>query len=184
MTDPITRINIAPEAIWSRSQPEVPLVVLDLVRYAWRQSAMPLTLQTGMHGLSRRTTDGAGNTQPGERVENDRAYGHASRGDHAVTVTVSCIGPLICAGVCSHVEKSVVGVAERAPCGPRRGSGASGICLWRDAYGRGDGLRGVRFAHGPRTQRLSGVGRAELHPLPHACRGGPNRSHRAEPGPT
>ncbi len=86
-TRAVRRVEISADG--GRSWQEARLVGPDLGRYAWRQFALPLTLQAGTHVLASRATDDAGNTQPVERVENHRAYGNTSWRDHAVTVTVS-----------------------------------------------------------------------------------------------
>jgi len=61
----------------------------DLGRYAWRQFVFAAELESGTHTLMSRATDTAGNTQPPDRVENERAYGHNGWRDHAVKVTVA-----------------------------------------------------------------------------------------------
>jgi len=60
----------------------------DLGRYGWRQFVFAARLDSGTHTLSSRATDSAGNTQPPDRVENERAYGHNGWRDHSVKVTV------------------------------------------------------------------------------------------------
>jgi DMSO/TMAO reductase YedYZ molybdopterin-dependent catalytic subunit len=60
----------------------------DLGRYAWRQFVLAAELEPGTYTLASRATDTAGNTQPADRVENERAYGHNGWRDHAVRVTV------------------------------------------------------------------------------------------------
>ncbi|HUF82494.1 MAG TPA: sulfite oxidase, partial [Burkholderiales bacterium] len=58
-------------------------------RYAWRQFVLSARLDAGTYTLASRATDTAGNTQPAERVENERAYAHNGWRDHAVKVTVA-----------------------------------------------------------------------------------------------
>ncbi len=86
-TRAVRRVELSVDG--GRSWQEAPLVGPDLGRYAWRQFALPVTLQAGTHVLASRATDEAGNTQPAERVDNHRAYGNTSWRDHAVTLTVT-----------------------------------------------------------------------------------------------
>jgi DMSO/TMAO reductase YedYZ molybdopterin-dependent catalytic subunit len=65
-----------------------PLIGPDLGPYAWRQFAVPITLQQGSHTLASRAVDDAGNVQPADRAENHRGYANTSWRDHAVTVQV------------------------------------------------------------------------------------------------
>ena len=61
----------------------------DLGRFAWRQFVFAANLEAGTYTIASRATDTAGNTQPPDRVENERAYGHNGWRDHAVKVTVA-----------------------------------------------------------------------------------------------
>jgi sulfite oxidase len=61
----------------------------DLGRFAWRQFALAVDLPAGTHVIASRATDGAGNVQPRERVENVGGYNNNSWADHAVTVTAA-----------------------------------------------------------------------------------------------
>jgi DMSO/TMAO reductase YedYZ molybdopterin-dependent catalytic subunit len=70
---------------WKNAQ----IVGPDLGRYAWRQFVFAAELKPGTYMLASRATDTAGNTQPPDRVENERAYGHNGWRDHAVRVTVA-----------------------------------------------------------------------------------------------
>ena len=72
-----------------RSWEEARLVGPDLGPYAWRPFAVAMTLPAGRHLLASRATDVAGNTQPAERVENQRGYANTSWRDHAVMLTLS-----------------------------------------------------------------------------------------------
>ena len=65
-----------------------PLIGPNLGPYAWRQFAVPVTLEKGTHLLMSRAIDDAGNVQPAERLENHRGYANTSWRDHAVTVEV------------------------------------------------------------------------------------------------
>lgn len=60
----------------------------DLGRYAWRQFVFAAKLTPGTHVLASRTTDENGNTQPENRLENERGYGNNSWRDHAVAIEV------------------------------------------------------------------------------------------------
>ncbi len=60
----------------------------DLGPYAWRQFVLPARLAGGRHTIASRATDSAGNIQPAETLENERAYGNRSWRDHAVTIEV------------------------------------------------------------------------------------------------
>ena len=86
-TRAVRRVEVSADG--GQSWQDAPLVGPDLGRYAWRQFALPMTLEAGTHVLASRATDDAGNTQPVERIENHRAYGNTSWRDHAVTVTGS-----------------------------------------------------------------------------------------------
>lgn len=60
----------------------------DLGRYAWRQFVLPVRLSAGNYTLVSRATDTAGNTQPEQRVENERGYAHNGWRDPGVKLTV------------------------------------------------------------------------------------------------
>lgn len=61
----------------------------DLGPYAWREFVFSATLEPGTHELASRTTNEAGDTQPEERMENNRGYINNSWRDHMVTVKVA-----------------------------------------------------------------------------------------------
>ncbi|HJQ62137.1 MAG TPA: sulfite oxidase [Burkholderiales bacterium] len=61
----------------------------DLGRYAWRQFVLPVRLSAGNYTLVSRATDTAGNTQPEQRVENERGYAHNGWRDPGVKLTVA-----------------------------------------------------------------------------------------------
>ncbi len=86
-TRPVHRVDVSMDG--GRSWREAPLFGPDLGPYAWRQFALPVTLEAGTHTIASRATDDAGNTQPAERVENHRGYGNTSWRDHAVTITLT-----------------------------------------------------------------------------------------------
>src|SRR5690606_41903848 len=61
----------------------------DLGKYAWRAFALTVDLPAGEHQLASRVTNDDGETQPEERVENNRGYINNSWRDHMVTVKVA-----------------------------------------------------------------------------------------------
>ncbi|TFL13229.1 sulfite oxidase [Pusillimonas caeni] len=61
----------------------------DLGKYAWRAFALTVDLPAGEHQLASRVTNDDGDTQPEERVENNRGYINNSWRDHMVTVKVA-----------------------------------------------------------------------------------------------
>ena len=61
----------------------------DLGPYAWRPFVMAADLSQGEYRIVSRATDQKGNSQPEERTDNERGYGHNGWHDHGVTVTVS-----------------------------------------------------------------------------------------------
>ena len=67
---------------------DAPFIGPNLGPYAWRQFAVPVTLERGTHLLMSRAVDDAGNVQAPERLENHRGYANTSWRDHAVTVEV------------------------------------------------------------------------------------------------
>lgn len=69
---------------WEMAQ----LVGPDLGPYAWRPFVFKANLKAGEHRIVSRATDVNGNTQPRERVENERGYAHNGWEDHGVTVRV------------------------------------------------------------------------------------------------
>ena len=65
------------------------LVGPDLGKYAWRTFVLAADLKPGTHEIASRATDAAGNVQPENFEENERAYGHNGWRAHAVSVTVA-----------------------------------------------------------------------------------------------
>ena len=61
----------------------------DLGKYAWRTFALIAELPAGEHELVSRVTNAAGDTQPEERLENNRGYNNNSWRDHGVKVTAA-----------------------------------------------------------------------------------------------
>ncbi|NGM87134.1 sulfite oxidase [Parapusillimonas sp. SGNA-6] len=60
----------------------------DLGPYAWREFVLSAKLDPGTHQLASRTTNEAGQSQPEERMENNRGYINNSWRDHMVSITV------------------------------------------------------------------------------------------------
>ncbi|CAA0123356.1 Cytochrome c6 [Halioglobus japonicus] len=60
----------------------------DLGPNAWRAFVLPVELSTGKRSFVSRATDTVGETQPQERSENDRGYGHNGWQDAALHITV------------------------------------------------------------------------------------------------
>ncbi|HUH86928.1 MAG TPA: sulfite oxidase [Pusillimonas sp.] len=60
----------------------------DLGKYAWRAFVLVADLAAGEHQLASRVTNDDGQTQPENRVENNRGYINNSWRDHMVTVKV------------------------------------------------------------------------------------------------
>lgn len=67
---------------------EAQFVGPDLGKYAWRQFAFQANLKPGSYNLACRTTNAKGETQPADRVENNRGYNNNSWRDHMVTINV------------------------------------------------------------------------------------------------
>ncbi len=65
------------------------LVGPDLGPFAWRTFAFAWDAPVGSHTLTCRARDAAGNTQPKDRVENERGYAHNGWSDPSVRVTVA-----------------------------------------------------------------------------------------------
>lgn len=61
----------------------------DLGKYAWRDFVLVADLPAGEHQLASRVTNDDGDTQPEERLENNRGYLNNSWRDHMVTVKVT-----------------------------------------------------------------------------------------------
>ncbi|MHA7879125.1 MAG: SorT family sulfite dehydrogenase catalytic subunit [Saccharospirillum sp.] len=60
----------------------------DMGQYAWRPFVFEAELGQGEHLIVTRATDVMGNTQPRDRVENHRGYGHNGWFDHGVNLNV------------------------------------------------------------------------------------------------
>lgn len=70
---------------WQKAQ----FIGPDLGPYAWREFVLSTTLEAGTHELASRATNTKGDTQPEERLENNRGYLNNSWRDHMLSVTVA-----------------------------------------------------------------------------------------------
>lgn len=61
----------------------------DLGPFAWRQFVFSADLPAGKYEIASRATNKAGDTQPQERLENNRGYVNNSWEDHMLTITVA-----------------------------------------------------------------------------------------------
>lgn len=61
----------------------------DLGPFAWRQFVFSTDLTAGTHDITSRATNKAGETQPKDRLENNRGYVNNSWEDHMLTITVA-----------------------------------------------------------------------------------------------
>jgi len=77
-------VSIDGGTTWQKAQFTGP----NLGKHAWRQFVFAAKLESGTHVLASRATDENGNTQPENRLENERGYGNNSWRDHAVTIEV------------------------------------------------------------------------------------------------
>ena len=84
--NPVKRVEVSIDG--GKTWKDATFIGPDLGRYAWRQFVLPVQLSAGSHTLVSRATDAAGNTQPAERVENERGYGHNGWRDPAVKLMV------------------------------------------------------------------------------------------------
>ncbi len=85
--NPVTRVEVSIDGgeIWKDAR----FVGPDLGPYAWRQFVLPVRLDSGRYTLVSRATDAKGNTQPIDRVENHRGYGHNGWRDHGIRLSVT-----------------------------------------------------------------------------------------------
>ncbi len=68
---------------------EAKFVGPDLGPYAWRQFVYPVELEPGKYEVTSRATNADGQTQPKERMENNRGYLNNSWHDHMLSITVA-----------------------------------------------------------------------------------------------
>jgi hypothetical protein len=85
--NPVTRVEVSIDG--GKNWKDARFVGPDLGPYAWRQFVLPVQLEAGSYVLVSRATDTKGNTQPVERVENHRGYGHNGWRDHGISLNVA-----------------------------------------------------------------------------------------------
>lgn len=83
----VTRVEVSIDG--GKSWKDAKFIGPDLGQYAWRQFVLPVRLDSGSYTLMSRATDEKGNTQPPDRVENERGYGHNGWKDHGVKLNVA-----------------------------------------------------------------------------------------------
>jgi sulfite dehydrogenase len=85
-TQPIEKVEVSTDG--GKTWREARFIGPDLGPYAWRTFVIPVELSAGQYTVASRATDSAGNTQPAERLENERGYANNSWRDHAIQITV------------------------------------------------------------------------------------------------
>lgn len=85
-TGPVTKVEVSLDG--GKSWQAARFFGPDFGPYGWRQFVLPVNLGAGSYTIMSRATDVKGNTQPRDRVENERAYGHNGWFDHGVKLTV------------------------------------------------------------------------------------------------
>ncbi|MGD8863220.1 MAG: molybdopterin-dependent oxidoreductase [Myxococcales bacterium] len=90
---PVTKVEVSTDG--ARWQP-ARFVGPDLGRYAWRVFEAVIERQPGPVTLYSRATRADGETQPEQRLENERGYGNNAWRDMAVTVQVCAPGDAAC----------------------------------------------------------------------------------------
>jgi len=83
----VTRVEVSVDG--GRSWKDAKFIGPDLGPYGWRQFVLPVRLESGRYTLVSRATDAKGNTQPVDRVENHRGYGHNGWKDHGIRLNVA-----------------------------------------------------------------------------------------------
>ncbi|MDO5666894.1 MAG: sulfite oxidase [Alcaligenaceae bacterium] len=86
-TTDVTEIEVSTDGgeTWQEAQ----FIGPDLGPYAWRQFVLSVELEPGSYKLVSRATNKAGETQPAERLENNRGYLNNSWVDHGLEVSLS-----------------------------------------------------------------------------------------------
>lgn len=86
--NPVKRVEVSIDG--GKTWNDAKFVGPDLGRYAWKQFVLPVQLKAGgNYTLVSRATDAAGNTQPEQRVENERGYAHNGWRDPGVKLMVT-----------------------------------------------------------------------------------------------
>lgn len=83
---PVEKVEVSIDG--GKTWQEAQFIGPDLGPCAWRTFVVPVKLSAGKHVLASRATDSDGNTQPAERLENERGYANNSWRDHAIEVMV------------------------------------------------------------------------------------------------
>ena len=83
----ISRVEISVDE--GKTWLEASLIGPDLGPFAWRLFQVPIELQLGQHIIMSRAYDDQELSQPEQRYENERGYGHNGWRDHALTITIS-----------------------------------------------------------------------------------------------
>ncbi|GHE19625.1 sulfite oxidase [Halomonas urumqiensis] len=85
-TKAIDKVEVSVDG--GESWQEAEIIGPDLGPYAWRPFVLATELSSGEHRIVSRATDMDGNSQPRERTDNERGYGHNGWEDHGVSVNV------------------------------------------------------------------------------------------------
>lgn len=85
-TSEVTAIEVSTDGgkNWQKAE----FIGPDLGPFAWRQFVLSTDLKAGTYDITSRATNKAGDTQPKERMENNRGYLNNSWDDHKLTITV------------------------------------------------------------------------------------------------
>ena len=86
-TSEVTNIEVSTDGgkNWQKAE----FIGPDLGPFAWRQFVLATDLKAGTYDIVSRATNKAGDTQPKERMENNRGYLNNSWDDHKLTITVA-----------------------------------------------------------------------------------------------
>ena len=86
--NPVKRVEVSIDG--GKTWKDAKFIGPDLGAYAWRVFVLPVQFKAGgNYTLVSRATDAAGNTQPEQRVENERGYAHNGWRDPGVKVIVT-----------------------------------------------------------------------------------------------
>lgn len=85
-TRPLDRVEVSTDG--GKNWKQARFLGPDLGPFAWRPFVMAADLTPGEYRIVSKATDVDGNSQPEERMDNERGYGHNGWRDHGVTITV------------------------------------------------------------------------------------------------
>lgn len=85
-TTDVTKIEVSTDG--GESWHEAEFIGPDLGPYAWRQFVLSVELEPGTYKLASRATNKNGETQPADRLENNRGYLNNSWVDHSLEVVL------------------------------------------------------------------------------------------------